>query len=83
MTDLPTAFENYTPPEVPRMSDDEAKEVAAHLLTSLVQSVFQHVDAEAVIDNSEQAYRLNMLEQELVAKLIDTAHVDLNVSWDE
>ena len=35
------------------------------------------------IENSEQAYRLNMWEQELVAKLIDTAHVDLNVSWGE
>ena len=65
------------------MSGDEAKEIAVHLLTSLVRSVFQHVNAEAVIDNSEQAYRLNMWEQELVAKLIDTAHVDLNVSWDE
>jgi len=83
VTDLPKTFEIYAPPEVPRMADGEAQEIAKDLLLSLVHAVFQEVDAEQVVDNSQVAFRLNMWEQERVAKLIDTAVLNIEVSWNE
>ena len=75
-------YELYEPPSTPRMPEDGAQEMVVELLTDLVRSVFQHCDADAVVSNSELSGTLPADEQDRLAELINSAHMQIEVSWE-
>ena len=74
-------YELYEPPSTPRIPEDDAREMVVDLLTDLVRSVFQHCDADAVVSN-ELAGTLPADELDRLAELINSAHMQIEVSWE-
>ena len=63
-----------------RSSDDFLKEVACDLLVDLHLSVMREVSAQGVISAANPD--ITAAEAERLADLLDTAHIEMEVSWD-
>lgn len=63
-----------------RSSDDFLKEVACDLLVDLHLSVMREVSAQGVISAAD--LDITAAEAERLADLLDTAHIEMEVSWD-
>ena len=63
-----------------RSSDDFLKEVACDLLVDLHLSVMREVSARGVINAAD--LDITAAEAERLADLLDTAHIEMEVSWD-
>ena len=63
-----------------RSSDDFLKEVACDLLVDLHLSVMREVSAQGVINAAN--LDITAAEAERLADLLDTAHIEMEVSWD-
>ena len=71
-------FESYPP----ALIHEKAEELAKSLATELIQAVFAEIDPEALVRQSELASTLPTEQQALVAKLIDTARIEMRFSWE-
>ena len=63
-----------------RSSDDFLKEMACDLLVDLHLSVMREVSAQGVINAANPD--ITAAEAERLADLLDTAHIEMEVSWD-
>lgn len=63
-----------------RSSDDFLKEMACDLLVDLHLSVMREVSAQGVINAAN--LDITAAEAERLADLLDTAHIEMEVSWD-
>ena len=63
-----------------RSSDDFLKEMACDLLVDLHLSVMREVSAQSVINAAN--LDITAAEAERLADLLDTAHIEMEVSWD-
>ena len=63
-----------------RSSDDFLKEMACDLLVDLHLSVMREVSAQGVISAAD--LDITAAEAERLADLLDTAHIEMEVSWD-
>lgn len=63
-----------------KSSDDHLKELACDLLVDLQLSVMREVSAQGVINAAD--LDITAPEAERLAELLETAHVEMEVSWD-
>ena len=80
MDDFP--FEIYKPDAPLTMAEDEAREISKELVVALIQLVFEHLDPEALVQESKFAAELNADERERIAALVNSAHVEVVMSWE-
>ena len=77
MDDFP--FEIYKPDAPLTMAEDE---ISKELIVALIQLVFEHLDPKALVQDSKFAAELNADEQERIAALVNSAHVEVVMSWE-
>lgn len=75
-------FEAFKPDSIPALPDGEACEIAKDLIVALIQQVFQHLNCAALVEQSELAPDLNQAERDRIAQLINSAHVQMEVTWE-
>lgn len=72
--------EKFGEQHLQRSSDDFLKEIACDLLVDLHLSVMREVSAQGVINAAN--LDITAAEAERLADLLDTAHIEMEVSWD-
>ena len=72
--------EKFGEQHLQRSTDDYLKELACDLLVDLHLSVMREVSAQGVISAANPD--ITAAEAERLADLLDTAHIEMEVSWD-